>query len=263
MITAWTDDDEAAVREFVEREFRKETPPKHIAATHPGDRVHRALIWIWCDRNLGKRPPMDREYGVEFAKWYRKMALKVIAEQDDAEALAYAKKCFRFGKNEIGFRDFGRGPRNNPNSGISFGGDEKRIKTDPHDLHNIFNYLCRLVERNPGCFWALGTKLQSCEQANDEHAASARQFMHAGHRKNTICYAHATLSLARPWIIGLLVHEFGHLVLGGPNMDLPKHSEQAANEAGEAATGIKVVFKGPLRLEWSDPKEYSKAVWIR
>jgi hypothetical protein len=91
-----------------------------------------------------------------------------------------------------------------------------------------------------------GTRIRLCDEADDEHECSARQFCHVGHLKGAICYARATDSLPFDIQVGLAVHEIGHLV--GFCIDTD-HSENDANYYGEMVTGIPVEWHGPLRLE--------------
>jgi predicted GNAT family N-acyltransferase len=89
--------------------------------------------------------------------------------------------------------------------------------------------------------------LRRCPVVELEHKRSTRQYCHTLHRRgNVICCARATEELPLENKLGLLVHEIGHLALRGR-----PHSENDANKAGCAVTGIPVAFKGPLRLEWS------------
>ena len=97
-----------------------------------------------------------------------------------------------------------------------------------------------------------GARARRCREADREHARSARQFCHVGHRRSTVCYARATARLAAAWKWGLAVHEIGHLLAGAPGMRR-RHTEADAQRAGKRATGIGVSYRGPLRLEWSRP----------
>lgn len=91
-----------------------------------------------------------------------------------------------------------------------------------------------------------------CPQAEAEHRESERQFAHVGCGRAplTICYARSMNDLPLEYKLGVVVHEFGHFVAGGPDLRR-RHGEADANAAGEAVTGIAVRFDGPLHLERS------------
>ena len=100
-------------------------------------------------------------------------------------------------------------------------------------------------------------RLVPCAEADREHAASARQFMHVGHRRNVVCFARATEALDFPWQVGLVAHELGHLAAIG--WGLADHYEEDANRIGGDLCGVTVTFAGPLRLERAEPPAYLRA----
>jgi hypothetical protein len=54
-----------------------------------------------------------------------------------------------------------------------------------------------------------------CPVAEKEHRQADRQYMHVGCQPGVVCCARAAGSLSRSNLLGLFLHEFGH-VLGGP-----------------------------------------------
>jgi hypothetical protein len=53
-----------------------------------------------------------------------------------------------------------------------------------------------------------------CDNVEEEHANSSRQYCHVHHIPNTICCAKAVEALPLRHQLGLLFHEFGHLITG-------------------------------------------------
>lgn len=94
-----------------------------------------------------------------------------------------------------------------------------------------------------------GVKLARCAEADRDHAASPRQFMHVGHRPKTVCYAGATEALAPQWKAGLIAHELGHLAAIGARK---RHTEKDADRIGGVLTGLTVKRRGPCNLEWAN-----------
>lgn len=100
--------------------------------------------------------------------------------------------------------------------------------------------------------WARKIVAKQCDQADKEHCESNRQYCHVGHIDNTICYATQVSELPDTHRLGLVIHEFGHMILQGPDMSgKGRFTEQDANDAGGHATGIKVYWKGEKTLEWA------------
>lgn len=101
-----------------------------------------------------------------------------------------------------------------------------------------------------------------CNDADDEHRESFRQFMHTNHRRHLICYASAAESLPSSFKAGLLVHEIGHLALimlgYRDSENAESHTEDQANVMGYWLTGLPVFWRGEKRLEWSPIP-----IWLR
>jgi hypothetical protein len=69
-----------------------------------------------------------------------------------------------------------------------------------------------------------------------------RAFMHMGHYPSTICMVRQAASLSDAHLVGLFLHEFGHL---GGGVDEP-----AANAWVKRVLGIEIAYKGPMDLQW-------------
>ena len=71
-----------------------------------------------------------------------------------------------------------------------------------------------------------------------------RAFMHMGHEQNTICSLSLAERLPEGYLIGLFLHEFGHLGSGG--------GEREADQWILDHFGIRIQYVGALDLEWVD-----------
>jgi hypothetical protein len=105
--------------------------------------------------------------------------------------------------------------------------------------------------------WLKRVQIARCARADREHEESERQYMHVGHRFACICYAGATEDLGLNWKLGLILHEIGHLAIGGPAL-VVDHTEEDANEGAFLVSGVRVHFRGPNTLEWSRPPRWLK-----
>lgn len=115
----------------------------------------------------------------------------------------------------------------------------------------------RLVEIGAQPDWLASFVAGHCEQADREHRESERQHCHVGHIKWRVCYASAADDLPLAHKLGLVLHEFGHLVLQGKNLERPwKFNEQDASDAGGRLVGLQVPFKGRMTLEWARPPRW-------
>lgn len=74
----------------------------------------------------------------------------------------------------------------------------------------------------------------------------SRAFMHVGHLRNTVCSARPAAALSDSHLVGLFLHEFGHLAAG--------HNEPPANAWILRNLGIVIRYAGPLDLQWVDPE---------
>lgn len=86
----WTVDHDRALRAEVERRFRSRTPAKSVIDWRPEDRVVRSEIRSWCLDEYGELPPFeDYDWGIRFAAWYHRMALRVLRELEPESLQAY------------------------------------------------------------------------------------------------------------------------------------------------------------------------------
>lgn len=114
-----------------------------------------------------------------------------------------------------------------------------------------------LAETGAEPTWLGDFEAHHCPQADREHAESERQHCHVGHLPGKVCYASAADDLPLGHQLGLVLHEFGHLVLQGKDMRRPwKWNEQDASDAGGQLVGLSVPFRGELTLEWARPPRW-------
>lgn len=75
----------------------------------------------------------------------------------------------------------------------------------------------------------------------------SRSFMHVGHaRGGAICAIRNAAALSDGHLVGLFLHEFGHLAGGD--------SEPAADAWVEKELGVKIRYRAPLDLQWVPPE---------
>lgn len=74
-----------------------------------------------------------------------------------------------------------------------------------------------------------------------------RSFMHVGHaRGGAICAIRNAAALSDSHLVGLFLHEFGHLAGGD--------SEPAANDWVKYNLDVDIEYRGPLDLQWVSPE---------
>ena len=100
--------------------------------------------------------------------------------------------------------------------------------------------------------WLSRVRTGLCAGCDREHAASWRQFSHACHHKDVVCWAGAAeTELTDSEIDGIAAHELGHIVAN--ELRLPAHrgvrrfrrvTERVEAEANEAAAamGFRVIY---------------------
>lgn len=71
-----------------------------------------------------------------------------------------------------------------------------------------------------------------------------RAFMHMGHMPKTVCMVRQAASLSDGHLVGLFLHEFGHLGGGA--------AEPEADAWVLKNLGIKILYRGPMDLQWVD-----------
>lgn len=85
---------------------------------------------------------------------------------------------------------------------------------------------------------------------SDGSGKNWRAFMHTNHFKKTVCvHPHADTELQTRNLIGMLLHEFGHLIndiIGLPN------TQKNADGAIERYLGIKIKYSNPGRVQYAD-----------
>lgn len=114
-----------------------------------------------------------------------------------------------------------------------------------------------------------GTRAAACPMADREHAASWRQFMHTFHRPGVVCFARAAeTELFEPELLGMLMHEFGHLAAA--RLRRPAHAsrrwshvplDEVQMEADTTAAtlfGLRSLTYNERELEQVDPKEFER-----
>jgi hypothetical protein len=116
-------------------------------------------------------------------------------------------------------------------------------------LFEIFVKVRSFVYKNTGKFEhiALNVPCQEIDvlRRTKRGYVGGRSFMHVGHIRNTVCCARPAEFLSDGHLVGLLLHEFGHL--GGG------HSEPSANAWIKSGLGVEILYKGPLDLQWVGP----------
>jgi hypothetical protein len=79
-------------------------------------------------------------------------------------------------------------------------------------------------------------KIKHCSEADEEHAASFRQYAHTFHYPNIICVAKAFWKLPEGYLMGILAHEIGHILSDG------KGGEEGANREMYKRYGIHIQY---------------------
>jgi hypothetical protein len=87
-------------------------------------------------------------------------------------------------------------------------------------------------------------ELKPCAEVRKgtSRAGRSRSFMHTGHLPGSICYAPPTRILSVNFIVGILLHEFGHLGSNGGELE--------ADTWVATKLGVALEYKGKLCLEW-------------
>lgn len=92
-----------------------------------------------------------------------------------------------------------------------------------------------------------GVELTACAEVRGEKSPfkrRSRAFMHTGHLPGRICFAPPMRLLPLNFVVGILLHEFGHLGSNG--------GEVEADTWVVSKLGIALEYKGKLCLEWVD-----------
>jgi len=96
------------------------------------------------------------------------------------------------------------------------------------------------------------TRHRWCMQCDEARAVSSRQYAHTNHEgmPNTICWAHAAISLPVEQQIGIALHEYGHLLADEAGCDSELDIEAAADEAVLRLFGLEIKYAGQDELQW-------------
>ncbi len=84
------------------------------------------------------------------------------------------------------------------------------------------------------------------DRSSKEPSLGRRAFMHTGHHADTICIASQTAALDKHHIVGLFLHELGHL--------LGRTGEPGADLWVMRRLGIPIEYRGKLGIEWVSPE---------
>jgi hypothetical protein len=91
-----------------------------------------------------------------------------------------------------------------------------------------------------------------CPLVRRTRKTSPRAFMHTLHAPGKLCVAREAAGLTSEHLCGLFVHEISHPLA----QRLYGRSEQEdADKIAREVLGIKILYKGPLLLEWISPSE--------
>jgi len=89
--------------------------------------------------------------------------------------------------------------------------------------------------------WLSRVRMAYCPLADREHRKSWRQFSHACHRKDVVCWARASgKDLADPEIDGIAAHEIGHVI--GDSLEFRRHRASRGRGKGDRATEMEANF---------------------
>ncbi len=66
--------------------------------------------------------------------------------------------------------------------------------------------------------------------------------MHVGHERGKVCAIRSAAALSDHHLVGLFLHEFGHLAGGD--------SEPEANDWVLRNLGVEITYRAPLDLQW-------------
>jgi len=120
---------------------------------------------------------------------------------------------------------------------------KRRSKSRQNRLNKVFSFLARHVPKLSRIKLFIG-----CPVIRQERKKSKRAFCHVGHHKEAICCAPETARLPLNHIVGLLLHELGHLATGKGDLE--------ADVWCAKVLGVPIQYKGKLHLEWVDLKPH-------
>jgi hypothetical protein len=87
--------------------------------------------------------------------------------------------------------------------------------------------------------------LGACDEVRSGMRGHARKraFMHVAHQPDMICVAPEAVRLSKNYLLGLFLHEFGHIATDSPD-------DRIADAWVCEKLGITIQYRGPLCLEW-------------
>lgn len=126
----------------------------------------------------------------------------------------------------------------------------------PHKLGRLF----------AAVYWLVTKKFSNLERVHLQYGCSEiadrktrpgvqgrRAFMHVGHVEGRICVTPEANRLAPGFLLGMFLHEFGHIGSGGDDTEADRWVFEHF--------GIPVTYRGPLTLEWVSDKALRRA-WV-
>lgn len=97
-----------------------------------------------------------------------------------------------------------------------------------------------------------------CEDvAKHRRGGDQRAFFHVGHLKNRVCTTLQAADLHPCFLVGLMLHEIGHPMA---QMAWGTSEQYDADRAVREFIGVRLVYKGPLLLEWVSPTVVERIV---
>jgi hypothetical protein len=121
-------------------------------------------------------------------------------------------------------------------------------------LNNVFRKVRSFIHSGTGKFAAVRS-LVSCSEISllrrgNRNYLGDRAFMHMGHLPRTVCMVRQAAALSDCHLVGLMLHEFGHMGGGG--------AEPEADAWILKTFGIGIQYKGPMDLQWVDRATVSR-----
>jgi hypothetical protein len=79
------------------------------------------------------------------------------------------------------------------------------------------------------------------------HAKSPRAFMHTLHKPGKVCVASIAAGLHPEHLVALYIHEISHPLAQNA---YGRSEQEDADQAAKEFLGVRILYKGPLLLEW-------------
>lgn len=120
----------------------------------------------------------------------------------------------------------------------------------PHRLGQIFNRVYWFITHKFPRLANVDLAYNCPEIARDRKTRKGihgrRSFMHVGHVANRICVTPEAGRLTSGHLVGMFLHEFGHLATNG--------DDSTADAWVFAFLGLTISYRGPLMLEWANQR---------